>query len=94
MNLQSIIDKAPDFKGARKLQPSEPARIGDYFFFLEAFHFVGLSPEDFVLDDLAAVENGGCIRIGWSLEDSLAAWVANGGSAEDFDGIIYRPTTS
>lgn len=94
MNLQQHIDNAPDIKGARKLNATEPAQAGDRFLYLQTLPVLGLNPADLSFALLSEVKDGEYyIRIGCSLEQALASW-AQDNSPTTFDGVIYRPLSS
>ena len=89
-SLNSTIDRAPEIPGARKLQPDEPARLGDRYLYLRTTR--GVAASDLVLSNLAEVlADAGFISVGRSLNDSRDAWAAEGSDADEFDGILYRP---
>ena len=91
-SLNSTIDRAPEIPGARKLNPDEPARLGDRYMFLTALAQINLDPALLEFDWLAEADSEGCVRVGRSLNDSLADWLEHGASAECFDAVLYRPT--
>lgn len=93
MNLQDIINAAPDLKGARKLQANEPAQKGDRFLYPQVAKMLGYADSELSFDIISPVlDDESCaIRIGWTLKESAAAWTKARGHDDTFDGVIYRP---
>lgn len=93
MNLPDIINAAPDLKGARKLQANEPAQKGDRFLYPQVAKMLGYADNELSFDILSLVlDDESCaIRVGYTLEESAAAWAKARGHDATFDGVIYRP---
>ena len=93
MNLPDIINAAPDFKGARKLQANEPAQKGDRFLYPQVAKMLGYADSELSFDIISPVlDDEDCvIRVGYTLEESAAAWAKARGHDATFDGVIYRP---
>jgi len=93
MNLQDLINAAPEIKGTRKLSATEPAQAGDRFFYLFTLTSSGIDASELTPECLGEVDHQGTIQIGRTLEQSAQEWARFIPHAP-FDGVIYRPTKS